>query len=234
MNLNELEKAMAEAADSDIADHSKRFFKTGPGEYGEGDRFMGIRVPVLRSLAKKCRNFSFADMTKLLKSPWHEKRLLSLLILVNRFERADEAEQRRIVTLYLKNTSYINNWDLVDTSAPKILGAWLMHRDKSRLYQMANSEDLWQRRIAIMATLYFIKQEEFDHALRLSEILLSDEHDLIQKAVGWMLREVGNRDGQAERRFLKRHYKKMPRTMLRYAIEKFPEQERQRYLHGTI
>jgi 3-methyladenine DNA glycosylase AlkD len=175
-----------------------------------------------------------AEINRLLKSSYHEERLCALLILVTKYQRADEAEREAIYRLYLKNTRYINNWDLVDSSAHHIVGAHLEAEDKQILFDLAASRDLWKRRIAIMSTLYFIRQHEFQVTLDLAEILLNDKQDLIHKAVGWMLREVGNRDGKVERVFLKQHYRVMPRTMLRYAIEKFPSHERQRYLKSQI
>ncbi len=214
--------------------HSQRFFKTGKGEYGCGDKFLGIRVPVLRSLVKSCRSLSISDILRLLKSPWHEKRLLALLILVDHFEQGSKSKQQEIFDLYLLHTQYINNWDLVDTSCHKILGPWLFGCDRSVLYELANDKDLWKRRISIISCMYFIKRDDFNDALKISEILLSDEHDLIHKAVGWMLREVGNRNIKIEKVFLKLHYKTMPRTMLRYAIEKFPKEERKMYLAGNV
>ena len=210
------------------------FFKTGPGGYGEGDRFLGVTVPPLRRLAKEYRDITLKETKQLLTSPIHEERLLALFILVAQFAKGDDAGRERIYRLYLKSTRYINNWDLVDASAGHIVGAHL--RDKSRrpLYGLAKSKSLWERRIAIMATSHFIGHDEFADTLKLSRALLADEQDLIHKAAGWMLREVGKRDRRVAEQFLRTHYKKMPRTMLRYAIERFPEAQRQRYLKGTI
>lgn len=234
MSLDELLEHLQQLADSDIAAHSCRFFKSGKGEYGEGDRFLGIRVPVLRKLVKSCRQLTDSEIVSLLQSNWHEQRLLALLILVERFERGDDAQQARTVSLYLEHLVWVNNWDLVDSSAYKILGPWLYKRDRALLYQLIESGDLWQKRVAIMTSLYFIKQDDYSDTLRMAEILLLDSHDLIQKAVGWMLREVGNRSRETEIRFLKKFYSRMPRTMLRYAIEKFPEAERKAFLEGRV
>ena len=208
----------------------QRFFKTGPGEYGEGDVFVGVTLPELRALCRECRGAPLAEVTRLLRSRVHEERLLALLILVDAFRRGTPAERRRIYTLYLANTRFINNWDLVDASAHHIVGAWLQDRSRAPLRRLARSRSLWERRIAIIATLHFIRAGEFDDTFAIADLLLDDRHDLIHKAVGWMVREVGNRDGAAERRFLESRHARMPRTMLRYAIEKFPERERRRYL----
>lgn len=216
--------------DPQIAVHSQRFFKTGAGEYGEGDRFLGIRVPVLRQEVKRLHEIPLPEILKLLRSPYHEARLLALLLLVSRFESGDESQQKTIYRHYLEHTRYINNWDLVDSSAPPIVGGFLHQRDKRKLYRLSKSKSLWERRIAMMASFYFIRQGAFADALGLCEALLDDSEDLIHKAAGWMLREIGKRDGDAARAFLKAHYRNMPRTMLRYAIEKFPDKERQQYL----
>jgi len=217
-----------------IATHSRRFFKTGPGEYGEGDQFMGIRVPVVRKCAKEFRDISLEDTIILLKSPFHEARLLALLMLVARYGAAQSAsEQRLVYRTYLNHTRFINNWDLVDTSAPQIVGAYLFTRNRRPLYRLAVSQSLWERRIAMLATFFFIRKEEFDDTLAIARLLLNDPQDLMHKAVGWMLREVGKRDRKVAESFLLRHYQTMPRTMLRYAIEKFPPAERKAYLQGT-
>ena len=212
----------------------QRFFKTGPGEYGEGDVFLGIRMPVLRKLAKEYEHLPIRQAETLLRSREHEARMLALLILVRIYKRSDEAGKKRVYELYLGNTKYINNWDLIDLTAEHIVGAYLRERSRAPLRRLAGSKSLWERRIAILSTFHFIKQNEFDDTLLIAEKLLHDEHDLIHKAVGWMLREAGNRDGAVERLFLKAHYRTMPRTMLRYAIERFPEPERQRYLKGRV
>ena len=234
MKATDLVSKLRTLGDPAIAEHSQRFFKTGPGEYGEGDRFLGIRVPRLRAEVKGSRELSLAETLKLLRSPYHEARLLALLILVERYKRGDGEIRARIYDHYLAQTRYINNWDLVDSSAPQIVGAHLHGGDKSDLYRLAASNSLWERRIAVMATLCFIREQSFSDTLALSEALIDDPEDLIHKATGWMLREVGNRDGKTERDFLKKHYRRMPRTMLRYAIEKFPREERQRYLKSLV
>ena len=221
---------LRESADPERAKILLRFFKTGPGEYGEGDRFLGIRVPDLRRVAREFGSLSLKDVRALLASKWHEERLLALVILVNQYARGSDAERAAIYRLYLASTDRINNWDLVDVSAPRIAGAHLLDRDRSVLYRLAESPSLWERRIAIMATAWFIRSGQFDDTLAIAEKLLADRHDLIHKAVGWMLREVGRRDRAAEEKFLRKHASRMPRTMLRYAIEHFPKGLRLRYL----
>ena len=212
----------------------QRFFKTGPGEYGEGDRFIGVKVPGLRAVCRDCRGVSFDVVCEVLHSKIHEERLLALLILVDLFERGDEATQKRVYDTYLTDTAFINNWDLVDASAAQIVGGWLHTRSRSPLVRLAKSRSLWERRIAMVATFYYIRRGEFADTFRIADLLLKDDHDLIHKAVGWMLREVGKRDGAALRAFLAGRYETMPRTMLRYAIEKFGEAERRRYLRGQV
>lgn len=209
-----------------------RFFKTGPGEYGEGDQFLGITVPQVRSILPQTDALSEAEILELLHSHWHEERLLALLMLVRRFEKArkNEAGREAIVRLYLANTRWINNWDLVDTSAPQILGGWLLKRDRSILRTLAGSKSLWEQRIAVLATLTFIRVGDFADTLALCAHFLPHPHDLMHKACGWMLREAGKRDAQVLRGFLDTHAAQMPRTMLRYAIEKLPEPERRMYL----
>lgn len=212
----------------------QRFFRTGPGEYGEGDRFLGIRVPVLRRLVREHRGLPLEDAAALLRSPWHEARLLALLLLVGAYGRGTGEARDVIYRLYLENTRYVNNWDLVDSSAPHIVGAHLAEGDRSVLARLARSESLWERRIAMLATQHFIRRGDFGTALKIAEMLVDDGHDLIHKAVGWMLREIGNRDRAAEEAFLRRHHRTMPRTMLRYAIERFPPELRQAYLRGEM
>ncbi|HPH98978.1 MAG TPA: DNA alkylation repair protein [Chitinophagaceae bacterium] len=212
-----------------------RFFKTGKGEYGEGDVFLGIAVPQIRIVAKQCKDLSLKEIEKLLQSKIHEERLLGLIILVNQFKKADEDKQKQIFDLYLSNTKYINNWDLVDCSAEYIIGGYLVNRSKTILKKLAQSTSIWKKRIAIMATFQFIKQKQHEHTFIIAKILLKDDHDLIHKAVGWMLREVGKRISEAiEETFLQQHYQQMPRTMLRYAIERFEEKKRKKYLNGSI
>ena len=207
------------------------FFKTGPGQYGEGDRFIGVRLPVLRLLARQFQDARLDDIETLLASPVHEARLLAMLLLVRQFQTAkDDASRRRIYEFYLLNATRINNWDLVDVSAPGIVGRWLLGRSGAPLRRLARSKDLWERRIAIVATHYFIRQGDLDETFRVADILLNDQHDLIHKAVGWMLREAGKRDARRLRAFLAPRHDRMPRTMLRYAIERFPERERRTYL----
>jgi 3-methyladenine DNA glycosylase AlkD len=230
----ELQKRLAALGDPRVAEGSRRFFKTGPGEYGEGDLFRGIRVPALRGLAKEFQSVSPPEAERLLGSTFHEDRLLALLILVRLYSRGDEASREEIYRLYLNNTQHINNWDLVDSSAEHIVGAHLRDRSRAPLGRLAKSEDLWERRIAILATFHFIKRGEFQETLDIARALLSDREDLIHKAVGWMLREVGKRDPAAEEEFLKEHYRRMPRTMLRYAVERFPEEKRQPFLKGEV
>ena len=213
---------------------SLRFFKTGPGEYGEGDKFLGLTVPEIRALARKYRNLSDEDALELLDSPWHEERLVALVLLVGSYERGDEARRKSIHRSYLANARHINNWDLVDLSAAQIVGQHLRAADIALLEKLARSGNLWERRIAIVCTLAFIRQDEFRPTLKISAMLLRDEHDLLHKAAGWMLREVGKRDRKTLDTFLKKHYHSMPRTMLRYAIERHPEAIRKRYLAGTV
>jgi 3-methyladenine DNA glycosylase AlkD len=224
-------RALARPRDAAIL---QRFFKTGKGEYGEGDVFIGVRLPELRMLCRECRGISVRQIIQLLRSRVHEERLLAVLLLVASFQRGDVAERRDIYNLYLANTAFINNWDLVDASAAHIVGAWLEDRSRAPFRRLARSSLVWERRIAIIATLHFIRRGEFEETFLIADRLLEDPHDLIHKAVGWMLREVGNRDIAALRCFLKDRYRRMPRTMLRYAIEKLPEKERLAYLKGTI
>ncbi|MFH1102708.1 MAG: DNA alkylation repair protein [Pseudomonadota bacterium] len=221
---------LADLADPARAKVSQRFFKTGPGEYGEGDRFIGIRVPMIRKLSKEYAGLSLNESLTLLKSPIHEERLLALFILIRRYLSNGDDEKKTIYDSYLAHTRYINNWDLVDTSAEHIVGRFLMYRDKGPLYRLARSTSLWERRIAVLATFHFIRQNRFEETFEISEILLDDPEDLIHKAVGWMLREVGKRRKDLLNRFLDAHSRAMPRTMLRYAVERYPEAERKRFL----
>ena len=214
------------------AEHAMRFFKTGPGQYGEGDLFLGIRVPVLRQLAKEHCDIALDDTVELLQSPLHEVRLLALFIMVSQYERG--GNETDIYRAYLANTHRVNNWDLVDGSAADIVGAHLFKRTRQPLYKLAKSKSLWERRIAIVATFYFIRRNQFDDTLAIADLLINDKEDLMHKAVGWMLREVGKRDFKVEEEFLLPRYKQMPRTMLRYAIERFPEPMRLAYLHGRL
>lgn len=226
---------LASLADPRRAEASSRFLQMTPGGYGEGDRAIGVSVPEQRRVAARYwRELSLAETTKLLSSGVHEERLTSLFILVRKFATGDEDERAQIFSITLANTGRINNWDLVDSSAPYIVGPWLMDKDRSVLDRLAGSNLVWDRRIAIMATFAFIKAGDFQWTFRISERLLRDPHDLVRKAVGWMLREVGNRDRAAEEDFLARRYRVMPRVMLRYAIEKFEPQRRREYLSGVV
>jgi len=229
-----IRKELRRLANREIAEHSQRFFKTGKGQYGEGDRFLGIRVPALRKIAREYRGVSVEEACRLIKSQFHEERLLALFLLVDVFKKADDEGRKAIYELYLASTRFINNWDLVDCSAEHVVGAYLRQRDRQRLYDLAVSNSLWERRISIMSTFHFIRHNEFADTLKIAEILLADKEDLIHKAVGWMLREVGKRDAGTEEQFLKKYCLQMPRTMLRYAIERFPHPKRQRYLTGRV
>ncbi len=228
--LQEARDALREFASETDAVILQRFFKTGPGEYGEGDRFIGVRVPATRKVARMFRAMPLADAQTLLTSEIHEERLLALLILIGYYQRGTADQKQEVFDLYLANTSHINNWDLVDVSAEHVVGAHLWDKSRAPLTNLTHSADLWERRIAVMATFHFIKKNQFDETLQIAELLLSDSHDLIHKAVGWMLREIGKRDLDVEEDFLRRHHQHMPRTMLRYAIEKFSEEKRQQYL----
>jgi len=268
VETSQLEAELRRQADPQRAAILQRFFQTGPGEYAEGDKFLGLTVPQLRALAKRYRGLSLRDTRRLLRSPIHEERLLALLLLVQAYQDGDADEQRQIYELYLRSTQFINNWDLVDSSAEYIVGAHLAaevvrrrsptapscdrrspdrrgdlrsgdvarsgDRPQRLLVRLARSQSLWERRLAVLATFHFIKRGEFAPTLRVARSLLRDEHDLIHKAVGWMLREIGKRDLAMEEAFLRRHYRRMPRTMLRYAIERFPAAKRRAYLRGTI
>ena len=225
---------LQQLADPVRATHSLRFFKTGPGQYGEGDKFLGLTVPQMRKLVRKYRSLDDDDALELLASPWHEERLVALLLLVDGYKRGDEERRRRIHRAYLANARWINNWDLVDASAEHVVGPHMKAKEIALLERLARSKNIWERRIAIVSTFHFIKRNEFRPTLRIATMLLTDSHDLIHKAVGWMLREVGKRDHKTIDSFLKKHYRKMPRTMLRYAIERHPERIRKQYLAGTI
>ncbi|HLC96985.1 MAG TPA: DNA alkylation repair protein [Candidatus Nanoarchaeia archaeon] len=225
--LNAIRRDLREAGNSEKARILQRFFKTGEGEYGQGDVFLGVTVPESRKIAQKYGDLSFPDVKALLDSKIHEERLVAILLLVHAFQRGDE---KRVVDFYLSHTKKINNWDLVDLSADKILGAYLLSKKKDVLYKLAKSDNIWERRISIVSTYSFIKNGKFDDVLKISELLLDDMHDLIHKAGGWMLREVGKRNQAVEEGFLKRHYLRMPRTMLRYAIERLPESKKRVYM----
>lgn len=234
MPINLIQKEMRRLANPQKAKILSGFFKTGKGQYGEGDIFLGVMVPQTRSVAKKYfQSAGFDDVQKLLLNPCHELRLLGLIMLNMQYGKGGEKTRSEIYKFYLKNTKQINNWDLVDLSAPNIVGTQLLNADKKILYKLALSKNLWQRRIAIISTATFIRAGKFDDTIKIADMLLADEHDLIHKAVGWMLREVGNRNEAVLKKYLSTRYYKMPRTMLRYAIEKFPENIRKKYLLKT-
>lgn len=233
ITLTSLKREARDLANPAIAAHSRTYFKSGPGQHGEGDAFLGLRVPTLPSLARKSRSLSSTDAVELLKSPWHEERLLGVLLLVNSYRRGDAAQKERIHRLYLENAKRVNNWDLVDSSAQHIVGAHLTPGNVGLLVDLAKSKNLWERRIAIIATQHFIRHGEFRPTLSIAELLINDREDLIHKAVGWMLREVGKRDRGVLDSFLAKQPARMPRTMLRYAIERHPENVRKAYLAGT-
>ncbi len=234
MIAENIKKRLRKLGNKEHAAVSRRFFKTAPGEYGAGDIFLGIKVPVLRKLAKEYLDLPLKEIKTLLESQYHEERLLSLIIMAGQFSKGDQKKKTNIYELYLQNTRYINNWDLVDVSADKIVGPILINTSRKPLYELARSKILWERRIAIMSTFHFIKNNDFQDTFKIAEMLLDDREDLIHKAVGWMLREIGKRRLSSEEAFLKKHHSRMPRTMLRYAIEKFPEPKRKRYLQGKI
>jgi 3-methyladenine DNA glycosylase AlkD len=231
MTIAELKRELDRLKNPSQAKILSCFFKTGPGEYGEGDEFLGIKVPVQRKIANKYKDISLSEVQELLGSKIHEHRLVALLILVKKYEIGDEKEKKQIFDFYLNNTKNINNWDLVDVTSPNIVGNYLLDKDRKILYKLAKSSNLWEKRIAIISTFAFIKNKEHKDTIAISEILLQDKHDLIHKAVGWMLREVGKRVSEEElEKFLKKHHKTMPRTMLRYAIERFRKEKKQKYL----
>lgn len=229
--LNEIQSHCDPQKAKDLA----RFFKTGKGEYGEGDRFLGIIVPKQRIIARQYwKQLTLNDVEELLHNRFHECRMIALFILVLQYKKASEAVKGEIVRLYLRNTAYINNWDLVDLSSRDIVGAYFFDKDRSPLYRLARSPLLWDRRIAIIATFYFIARNDFEDSFKIAEILLPDRHDLIHKAIGWVIREIGKRNLQSEEDFIRKHYADMPRTALRYAIERFPEAKRRSWLKGTF
>ncbi|MBI2662586.1 DNA alkylation repair protein [Candidatus Woesearchaeota archaeon] len=230
MNLQQLQRNLQQAKNPFKAKILQSFFKTGTGQYGEGDIFLGIVVPEQRKLAKKYPHLTLEEIQTLLKNNIHEYRFIALLILINQYKKADNKTKQTIFNFYLNNTKNINNWDLVDLSAPNIIGNYLLNKDHKILYALANSPRLWEKRISIIATFEFIRNNQFEDILKISKILLNDQHDLIHKAVGWMLRELGKRNQSLLEQFLQEHYKTMPRTMLRYAIEKLPEEKREYYL----
>jgi 3-methyladenine DNA glycosylase AlkD len=223
-------KRLKQLANPTRAHFSQKFFKTYDGGYAEGDKFLGLTVPAQRMVAKEYRDLPLGEIKELLESEIHEHRFTALEILVLQYEGSPESTKQKIVAFYLKNAKSVNNWDLVDTSAPYILGDWLIHHDRSVLYKLVKSKTIWDRRIAIVATQALIRANDIKDTLELARILLHDEHDLIHKAAGWMLREVGKKSLPALTKFLDHHAKVMPRTMLRYAIEKLPKNKRSYYL----
>ena len=229
-DISSVQRELRRLGDPQRAGILQRFFKTGPGEYAEGDKFLGITVPQTRKLVRKYSHLTLNQVQTLFGSDYHEERLLAVLILVAQFKKADAELQQRIFRFYVKNKRYVNNWDLVDSSSPVIVGGFLRDKERTLLYNYAQSKNLWDRRIAIMSTFTFIRVGDFSDSLALARILLQDSHDLIHKAVGWMLREIGKRDLTTEERFLDAHSSQMPRTMLRYAIEKFDKNKKQHYL----
>jgi len=229
-----IELEIQKYANKEKAKVLQRFFKTGPGQYGEGDIFLGLVVGDQRKIAKQFKDLSMRKIENLLNSKIHEKRLIGLLVLIEKYKVGDEKIKQEIFNFYLKNTRQINNWDLVDLSAPNIVGNFLLDKDRKVLYGLVKSENLWEKRIAIVSTFTFIRNGKFEDTLAIAKILLDDKHDLIHKAVGWMLREVGKGDKEVLEEFLRKHYKEMPRTMLRYSIEKFEESKRLRYLKGEV
>ena len=228
--LVQLKKELKNLSDPEYVEILQRFFKTGRGEYGEGDIFLGLKSQQIRDVSKKYYDISLDDLNRLLSEKIHEFRVSALRILVYRYEGGDEKEKKKIYDFYLKNAKNINNWDLVDSSAPNIVGDYLLGKPRNILYKLAKSKNLWERRIAILATFAFIRNNEFKDTIKIAKILMNDEHDLIHKAVGWMLREVGKKDEKILEKFLDKYHKIMPRTMLRYAIEKLSEKKREFYL----
>lgn len=230
-SLNSLKNELQVSALPEFAAARARFFKTGKGEYGEGCQFLGIYTPTLQKLARIYAHLALADIKTLLTCQFHEERLIALYILKRQYLSASHAQKNIIYAFYMDNLTYINNWDLVDTSAPGILGEYLHNKDKDILLQLAKSDTVWHRRIAIVATLYFIRTREYSWTIKIAALLLNDRHDLIHKAVGWLLREVGKKDRAVLVTFLDRYVKQMPRTMLRYALEHFPKDTRAAYLN---
>lgn len=230
MNATNVKRELLALGNPQRAEHSTYFFKTGKGEYAEGDKFIGCTVPETRKVAKAHKNLSFGELIKLLKDEYHECRFCALVILAEQFKKADNAKRKEIIDFYLTNTTGVNNWDLVDVSAYTLLGEWLTDKDKSVLYRLAESENLWKQRIAVVSTMAFIRKNNFEETLKLSELLLTHKHDLIHKACGWMLREVGERHEKSLTDFLDKHHKTMPRTMLRYSIEKLTPEQRKMYM----
>ncbi len=230
MKAKDVQKSLQSVAKPERVEHLQRFFKSGPGEYAEGDMLIGVYVPNARKIAQQYNTLALGETKKLLKSKIHEEGFVALLILVNQFQNGDSKDQETIYNLYLENTKHINNWDLVDASAHLIIGPYLENKEKKILEKLSKSKILWERRISMMATFSYIKKGKFKTALKIAKILINDSHDLIHKSVGWMLREIGKRDLAVEEKFLEKHSTKMPRTMLRYAIERFPKEKYRYYL----
>lgn len=228
--IDDLRKELRTLANEEKASHYLRFFKTGKGEYGEGDKFLGVVVPELRKLSRKYKDLDWEGINQLMKSEWHEERMLALMVLIIQFKKGDSETQKKIHNFYLDNSKFVNNWDLVDLSAKDIVGAYLYDKDRSILYKLVKSDDLWERRISVIASFYFIKKRDFKDIVALSEILLDDSHDLIHKATGWMLRETGKVNQSVLVDFLDRYYRQMPRTMLRYAIERLTVKQKAHYM----
>jgi 3-methyladenine DNA glycosylase AlkD len=233
MTAHKVQARLRSLSSPEAAALAARFFKSGPGQYGEGDVFLGLPAAVMHALAKEFHSLPVDDLTVLLQSPIHEDRMLALLIMVRRVSCADEAIKKEVYRLYLAHKRYVNNWDLVDASAREIVGGYLANKSRKPLDRLATARSLWERRISIVATHYFIRQHDFADTIRIAEKLLDDREDLIHKAVGWMLREVGKKDSPTLEAFLRRHGRVMPRTALRYAIERFPEEVRRGYLDGS-
>ncbi|HPI77348.1 MAG TPA: DNA alkylation repair protein [bacterium] len=234
MTINHIKKELESLGDPDMASHSQSFFKTGPGEYGEGDLFRGIRVPRIRAIAKKFNYISITQATELLSSEYHEDRFAALCILIDIYTKSDIKIKKLVYQTYMQNMKHINNWDLVDVSAPNIVGNFLIDKDRKPLFKLAKSKDLWERRVSIVSTFAFIRRSDLSDTYAIAEILLHDSEDLIHKATGWMLREAGKRDIESEELFLKKHCATMPRTMMRYAIEKFSQSKREMILAGKF
>jgi len=230
INAVSVKRELKESANPEKAKAFARYFKTGRGEYGEGDKFIGLMSAGIGEMIRKYKGLPLSEIKKLLEDEIHECRSIALGILCDLYRRGENKEKKIIVDFYLKNLKRVNNWDLVDGSAPSILGNFLLDKNKKILYKLVKSKNLWERRIAIMATFAFIKINQFDDTFKIAEILLNNKEDLIHKAVGWMLREVGKKDQKEEEKFLKKYAKTMPRTMLRYAIERFPQEKRKYYL----
>ena len=232
--LNQLISEIQKSANPEKAKRYQRFFKTEKSQYGEGDIFIGLTVPEQRSIVKKYSNLNLPKIQQLIKNKIHEYRLIALLILVDKYKKSKEKDKEEIFNFYLKNLKHVNNWDLVDLTAPNIVGEFLLNKDKKPIYKLVQSDNLWEKRVSIISTLYFIKHNQFEDTLAISELLLKDKHDLIHKAVGWMLREIGKKDKKVLDNFLKQHYKDIPRTTLRYSLEKHPEEERKKWLKGFL